>query len=179
MANSSSKREDSAKQCEHYSGQFEKKLGGKALSFAEIQSLTDTDSIKQVILVDVRSPQERNVSIVKGALSQAEFEALNMTPQDQSQTEIVVYCTIGYRSGQYACQLVDKGWAGKVHNGQGVVPWSHEEGFEVVKNEQDTTSATTTDVIHVFGNTWDVAGPRFRTVTFSLWSQVKTFFGFV
>ena len=45
--------------------------------------------------------------MVKGSISKEDFEALDVEP---AISQVAVYCTIGYRSGQYATALAKKGW---------------------------------------------------------------------
>ena len=104
--------------------------------------------------------------MVKGSISKEDFEALDLEP---AISQVAVYCTIGYRSGQYATALAKKGWK-RVHNCTGIVPFSH-ENVELVDNEGESTR-----VIHVYGSAWDLASPDYETVTFGLWKQFTTFF---
>ena len=149
-----------------YSAKFEASLGGPALAFAEVYKKTSEN--RQAYLVDVRSVAEREVSMVEGALSRDEFEALDL----DDKSEVIVYCTIGYRSGKYACSLKRKGL--KAYNAQGIVPFSHDPSCKLVKKLRGKGDEPT-NKIHVYGPAWDLAGPGYETVTFSLWRQVTTF----
>lgn len=149
-----------------FSGSFEDKLGGEALSFAEVEEMR-ANSNDGVYLIDVRSKAERDVSMVTGAISQDDFEKLHLQPGEKKGVKIIAYCTIGYRSGTYACQLADKGWT--AYNGKGVVPWSWEEGPLLVKDGQPTKQ------VHVYGSTWEKAGPGYEAVKFSIFHQITTF----
>ena len=149
------------KAAKRYSSRFERSLGGPALSLKEVEALGSSRSY----LVDCRSDEERKISMVKGAISKEAFEATALEPAN---TQVAVYCTIGYRSGQYATALVKKGWK-KVYNCKGIVPFSH-EGVELVDGKGESTRR-----IHVYGSAWDLANPDYETVTFSLWHQITTF----
>ena len=59
-----------------------------------------------VVLVDVRESAEQAVSMIPGAIPVGQFEA-ERNRHDTKQ--IVVYCTIGYRSGLYAGKLKELG----------------------------------------------------------------------
>lgn len=89
----------------------------------------------ELVVVDVRSPAERAVSMIKGAISSAEFE------RNRGQYEnvtVVTYCTIGHRSGLYAKEL-------------------HEEGLEVLNLVGSVQSWS-----HVAGDFVDAHGPTKR-----------------
>ena len=92
-----------------FSGPFEDKLGGEALSFAEVKEMR-ANSNDGVYLIDVRSKAERDVSMVTGAISKDDFEELQLQPGEKKGVKIIAYCTIGYRSGTYACQKAGPGY---------------------------------------------------------------------
>ncbi|MCA9573435.1 MAG: tetratricopeptide repeat protein, partial [Myxococcales bacterium] len=75
-------------------------------------------------VVDVREPAEQAVSMIPGAIPATTFEA---HPEDYAGKEVVAYCTIGYRSGQWA-----KAWRAKgvdVRNLKGsLLLWTHAGG---------------------------------------------------
>ena len=145
-----------------YSSGFENSLGGPALTLKEVEA------ISKYVLVDCRSDKEREISMVKGAVSKETFEVMDLDPAI-AETHVAVYCTIGYRSGQYATSLAKKGWKGRVHNTHGIVPFSH-EGVELVNPRGEPTK-----MIHVYGSAWDMASSEYKTVVFGLWSQITTF----
>ena len=68
---------------------------------------------KRILLVDVRSPPERKVSMIAGAISLHEFNT-NVLPNlmdtscDKLPQSIVMYCTIGYRSGLEGRKLLNE-----------------------------------------------------------------------
>ncbi len=105
-----------------------------------------------VLLVDVRTDAERDVSMISGAVSLHEFKAnvlplLEAKSVDDSTTlpdMIVTYCTIGYRSGVEARKLINEhpsifvGWENddkdteecnesttKVANLDGIIPFAN------------------------------------------------------
>src|SRR3990172_5078091 len=60
-----------------------------------------------LVLVDVRLPGEQKVSMLPGALAPREFAEKFRGGFPAGKT-VVTYCTIGYRSGKYAEQLLEK-----------------------------------------------------------------------
>ena len=98
-------------------------------NFPEVQDISATDlrdrsEHEDLVVVDVRSPAERAVSMIKGAISSAEFEQNRDQYKDST---VVTYCTIGHRSGLYAKKLQAEGT--RVLNLAGsVLSWSHAGG---------------------------------------------------
>lgn len=98
-------------------------------SFPEVPELTAEEFMalrdkEKVLLVDVRTDEERAVSMIPGAVSSLHFE------QHQSDYDggmVAVYCTVGHRSGHYAKELHAGGW--RVFNLKGaILSWTHAGG---------------------------------------------------
>ena len=176
--------EEALKLCDSYTSKF----NITSISLSLLRSL-QTCKTNHVLLVDVRTEEERNVSMIKGAINETQFEAMQLKKNVHSDDEIkyivVPYCTIGHRSGIFATQLIEsKGWdKDLVFNGQGVVPWSYEsldlevplEHHTMVKDNDNDLNApiiktTSTFNLHVFGSRWDIADPKYVTTTFSVWN---------
>jgi rhodanese-related sulfurtransferase len=86
-----------------------------------VQTLQYLQTHEEVVLVDVRSPQEQYVAMIPGAISVAEFER---DRQKYSGFAIIPYCTVGYRSGLYAQKLQQQGW--QVFNLEGgILAWNY------------------------------------------------------
>lgn len=108
--------------------------------FPEVQDISANELKRrsgrdELVVLDVRSPAERAVSMIKGAISSTEFE------QNRARYEkvtVVTYCTMGHRSGLYAKKL-------------------HEEGFKVLNLVGSVLSWT-----HVAGDFVDAHGPTKR-----------------
>lgn len=114
----------------------------------EIDAPTLAERLKQgeVVLVDVREDAERQVSTLPGAISKADYEARRA---ELAGRPVVVYCTIGYRSGLYATELASQGV--DVANFAGsVLAWTFIDGPFV-----DPTGAPTRRV-HVYGRSWNL-----------------------
>jgi rhodanese-related sulfurtransferase len=67
--------------------------------------LGDEQAMKKTVLVDVRSEAETSVSVIPGAITKSQFEA---KPGEYAGKKVIVYCTVGGRSGAYAKQLAAK-----------------------------------------------------------------------
>ena len=122
-----------------------------------------------MVLIDARSSAERSISIIPGAISLAEFEQ-NIVTTLSPDASVVVYCTIGYRSGIEARRLKEKhdGLDGRIQNLDGIVPYTHAIGDMSDQSMQliDATGERT-NVVHIFGRTWNCVHSRFETVHFN------------
>ncbi|NOY62801.1 MAG: rhodanese-like domain-containing protein, partial [Gammaproteobacteria bacterium] len=73
------------------------------ISVAELLKLQQRET---VVLVDVREPREVAVSIIPEAISRDRYEQRRAEFRDRT---VVIYCTIGYRSGLYVKQIRREG----------------------------------------------------------------------
>ena len=102
--------------------------------------------IDGLLLVDCRSQEERAVSTLPGAIA---HQRLEERPEDYRESEIVVYCTIGYRSSKLVGELRAKGFTASNLRG-GVLAWAHAGGEFI-----DAGGSTTAEV-HVYDAPWDL-----------------------
>jgi rhodanese-related sulfurtransferase len=95
----------------------------------------------RVVLVDVRTLPERQVSMLEGAISLAEFDQMAVpTLERHPDARVVTYCTIGYRSGLEARRLRDlypSLLEGRIYSLDGIVAYTH----AVAQLEQDEDKA--------------------------------------
>jgi rhodanese-related sulfurtransferase len=75
------------------------------------------DSLNPVVLIDVRSEEER-ISTIKGSITRAEFEA---NAEKYADKECVCFCTVGYISGAVACELRRAGHSNVKNMGDGAL----------------------------------------------------------
>jgi rhodanese-related sulfurtransferase len=137
--------------------QIEKMYEGYHREFPKVKSITAAQlqqwqQSQPIILVDVRTPQERRVSIIPNAITKEEFEK-NLARYRNP--KIVVYCTIGYRSGKYAQKLSKNLQIFNLEGG--ILAWSHIGGK--LTDERGATIR-----IHVFGNRWQLAPHNYQSV---------------
>jgi len=132
---------------------------GYEKSFPSIESVTVEELVelqqgsRQVVLVDVREPEEMKVSMIPGAIDAETFQR-----QAQSYREAIVvpYCTAGYRSGLFTQELQKAGW--DVRNFEGsILAWTL-AGLPLEDAEGPTKR------VHVYGRTWDLAAQDFSSV---------------
>jgi rhodanese-related sulfurtransferase len=102
---------------------------------------------RNFILVDIRTPQERDVSIIPGAVDDQTFER-HLT--DHQHKKIIVYCTIGYRSGFYVRTLRDKG-LNAYNLSEGILGWTHADGRLLDSHGHSTRQ------VHVYSRPWHLA----------------------
>lgn len=101
----------------------------------------------RTLVVDVRRPEEYAVSHLQGAVNLQDADAILRQVQAQAATEIVVYCSVGYRSSRMAQTLQQKGWQ-RVANLEGsIFEWAN-SGRPVYRNNQPV------QVVHGYNNTW-------------------------
>lgn len=130
--------------------------GVDEISVAELKSLTPG----KVVLIDVRPDEERNVSVIPGALSSEVFERDMGTFEGRTP---VAYCTAGYRSGLYV-QKMSSAWR-QIFSGSdktkgdyspmqnlrgGILEWCHEGGELVSGDGQPTNN------VHVYSKAWNL-----------------------
>ena len=93
---------------------------GPRITAAQILELqSDEAQQDRLVIIDVRSKAETDVSMIPGALTKSEFEETIDLHQGKT---IVVYCTVGARSGRYAAKLNRKGWHAMNYKGS-IMDW--------------------------------------------------------
>lgn len=114
-----------------------------------------TQNLSEYDIVDVRTEPERALSRIQNSKSLTEFEPSSNKP-------VVVYCTIGYRSGWEASRLQKQYPDLEIYNLDGFVAFSHYA-------ERDQIEGGT--VVHTFGSMWDYVDDRhFQSTHFPLYA---------
>ncbi len=131
--------------------------GYKTKHFADVADSSASNAMKiieseQVIILDVREDNERAVSIIPGAIDLVAFS--NMKPDTSK--KIIVYCTVGYRSGLKCLELKKKGYEALNLKG-GILAWV--DAGHMVHND-----GTETKRIHVYGATWDIVPEDYESI---------------
>jgi rhodanese-related sulfurtransferase len=124
------------------------------VSWITLSDFLSRDDRDEWIILDVRSPEERAVSLIPGALSADVFEEFSSSYVNKN---ILVYCTVGCRSAQYAVKLRDRGF--KVYDlWGGVLAWAlHGKTFV-------DTDGRPTRKVHVFGSRWNLLPDNYEAV---------------
>jgi rhodanese-related sulfurtransferase len=163
------------------------------LASTSLRSFRTAESFR---LVDARTQPEQAVSMIQGAVSLQQFrkemesrscihqvlassetEELLEGTKDPSKPAIIVYCTIGYRSGLEATHLRRQYPDLEVYSLDGIVAYTHAlEGCGLPSSVPpdvqelppliDPKTSRVTRVIHTFGGAWDLAPSSYNTVQF-------------
>lgn len=118
--------------------------------FPEVAEVTveELDRLREaedVVLVDVRAPQERQVSMIPGAVP---ADAVTADPTAWEGRTLVAYCTIGHRSGLFAKELQARGL--RIFNLKGaILAWTH-SGRDLELDGEPTRR------VHVAGPKWSL-----------------------
>jgi rhodanese-related sulfurtransferase len=103
----------------------------------------------QPLLLDVRSKAEREVSVIPGAI----FDAGSIP----AGSRVVVYCTVGLRSGIAARKLRERG-IDAVNLRGGILAWL------AVGGELVDPTGQPTHAVHVYGRRWDAVPDNVQAV---------------
>lgn len=125
-----------------------------AESFPEVQRTTVAELHERlqggeaVVLLDARELSEFEVSHLRGAqLATDEAMALERLGTLPRETPIVVYCSVGYRSGDLASKLAQRGFS-SVENLEGsIFEWAN-QGLPLEANGEET------DLVHPYDEEW-------------------------
>src|SRR4051812_6649065 len=134
-----------------------KDIQGPWIKAAELKAMIDDTDL---ILVDVRQPVERNVSMLPHAIDTYQFadQYRHGIPPGK---RLVLYCTIGYRSGKYGEKLAPLGIKYQVLEG-GILMWSFVGGPLAARNEHSEWLPTKR--IHVYDAEWNIVHPDYVAV---------------
>lgn len=139
--------------------QIDEMYDGYAVAFQGVPSISASDlkrrleTGEEVVLVDVRPLEERRVAILPGAIASESLQ----DARDRQKT-VVVYCTIGARSGAYAKELQKRGYAEVLNLEGSLLSWTH-VGGELVDLEGNPTKQ-----VHVYGKKWNLVAEGYEGV---------------
>jgi rhodanese-related sulfurtransferase len=118
--------------------------------------IDDTD----LVLIDVRQPAEQEISMLAHAVTPKQF-AEKFRHGIPAQKRLVVYCTIGFRSGKYAEELAKQNIKAENLEG-GLLAWSHAGGDFYMKDAAGNAIKTTR--VHVYDKGWNFLHPDYQAV---------------
>ncbi len=127
-------------------------------AFPDIQEVTAEELQNllregDIVLVDVRTPEEQAVSMIPGAITARQFED---NIEDHEGATVVSYCTIGGRSGRYTQELAARGV--KALNFKGaILAWTLAGGAR-------ECAAGPTRKVHVHGRKFDLTAEGYEPV---------------
>ena len=137
---------------------IEKLYANSRTHFPEVSEVTveELDRLREtadVVLVDVRNPPEREVSIIPGAVTSEEVLG---NPDAYGDKTLVAYCTIGHRSGLVAKELQARGQ--RIFNLKGaILSWTH-SGRDLEHDGEPTRR------VHVAGPKWSLEASGYEPV---------------
>ncbi len=106
--------------------------------------------VDDVVLLDAREPDEFKVSHLAKATfvgyNNFNFESIKVTDKN---TPIVVYCSVGYRSGKIAEKLMENGFTNVQNLYGGIFEWKN-EGNMVVDEKGITND------VHPYSKSWGI-----------------------
>ncbi|MCA9490786.1 MAG: rhodanese-like domain-containing protein [Myxococcales bacterium] len=106
-----------------------------------------------LLLVDVRPAEERDVATIPGAIADSALDPA----RDRGRT-IVVFCTIGARSGAKAKELRDQGYSDVLNLEGSLLSWTHAGGPLVDREGRSTHQ------VHVYGPKWNLVADGYQGV---------------
>jgi len=141
------KRRRIEKMFEEYSRSF------PGVPVMSVEQLLERRESSDPVLVDARSREERAVSMIPGAVSREEYERRF---DEFVGRAVVVYCTIGYRSGLVAQELSRRGVRSFNLKG-GILEWTHAK--QAVVDDKGETRR-----VHTYGDRWDLLPDGYEAV---------------
>ena len=131
---------------------------GYQTKFPEVLDVTPRQAMnliadQKAVFIDIREPQEQQISMLPGAITEKEF--LNNLKSFEDYIKIA-YCTISYRSGKFVQKLQKDGIP--VYNLRGgILAWVHDGGKVYNQNGE-------THRIHVYGQEWNLAPEQYQAI---------------
>lgn len=110
----------------------------------------EASDVKPPIIVDVRKDVEFRVSHLDNALHLESVEALSSVISERGlgkDTEIIVYCSVGYRSASVAAELQARGFTKVLNLEHSLFEWAN-KGYPM------TGASGSTDKVHPFSKAW-------------------------
>ena len=139
-------------ECESFQKKF---VDVKHMQPASLQALLDAG--RPLTLLDVRTKEERAVSMLPGALSLDDLAELKRRAAAPDAGPLITYCTVGYRSSLEARRLAADATVvphAGVYSMAGILAWAHEGGALV-----DPSTGQPTRRLHLFGARWAQMAP--------------------
>ena len=104
---------------------------------------------KELILLDIRSPKEYQVSHLKGA-ELIDYESFDpgIIAHISKTSTVVVYCSVGYRSERVGEKLKELGFQEVYNLYGGIFQWKN-QGNPVVNDKNQPT-----DSVHAYNRSW-------------------------
>jgi rhodanese-related sulfurtransferase len=114
-------------------------------------SVSDIKDKKDVIFVDARERKEFDVSHIKGAILVG-YDSLDLSALDKidKSKEVVVYCSVGYRSEKVSEKLENIGFKNVSNLYGGIFEWKNQEQPIVTPKKEPT------EEVHAYSKVWGI-----------------------
>lgn len=111
-------------------------------------AVPEVKQLDNTVYLDARSKEEYDISHVENAVwvGYDEFD-INKVPAIDTSQNIIVYCSVGYRSEKITNKLEDAGYKNVYNLYGGLFEW-YNEGLPVVKEDKPTNK------IHSYNENW-------------------------
>ena len=112
----------------------------------------EASDFKRPIIIDVRKDGEFRVSHLDDALHLESAEAISSAIAERGlgkDTEIIVYCSVGYRSASVAANLQARGFTKVLNLEHSLFEWA-QKGYPM------TGGSGSTDKVHPFNRAWSI-----------------------
>ena len=133
-------------ECPEYDEMLERKLPKNVpvVYVDEVQLNTPN-----IVFLDTREKEEFKVSHIEGAIHVG-YNNLDLSEVEKlpKNTPIVVYCSVGYRSGKVTEKLMESGFTNVKNLYGGIFEWSNQERKLVDQ------SGKTTEKVHAYNKRW-------------------------
>ena len=128
--------------------EFETYLQDLSEDFEIEQLEADSANLSKAILLDIREREEYEVSQIKDAIwvGYDDFDLSRVKDIDRDQ-EIIVYCSVGYRSSKIGRELIEAGYTNVKNLYGGIFLWAN-EGRPLFHNSSQTNR------IHAYNKKW-------------------------
>ena len=128
---------------------FDEKMESLYKNTVPLIKSTELSEKKDVILLDVRSPKEFEVSHIEGAImiDYDNFKKSDVSKIDKDQ-EVIVYCSVGYRSERLGERLQKMGFENVKNLYGGIFDWKNQGNNIVNENNLET------DSVHTYNKAW-------------------------
>ena len=134
-----------------------KDIAGPWIKAAELKAILEDTNL---VLVDVRRQAEQDVSMLPHAVDTRRFAEIYRHGAPPGK-RLVLYDTIGFRSGKYGEQLAPHGIKYEILEG-GILMWSFAGGPLAARNGKGEWEPTRR--IHVYDSEWNIVHPDYVAV---------------
>lgn len=128
---------------------FEEKLESLYKNTVPLIKAEELSDKKNVVLLDIRSPEEYEVSHLEGAVM-VDYDRFskNDVKEIKKDQEVIVYCSVGYRSERIGEKLQKMGFKNVKNLYGGIFDWKNKDLLVVNQYNQPT------DSVHTYNRAW-------------------------